>query len=141
MSLKDRGGNSYYDTNRDIKNYYKGSHIFRLGGEYRVDRNLSVRAGYSYQTSPVNSDALNDKMSVYTVSTTPAYVFEKSTQYITCGLGYKFGSFYADLAYVHKTRDLEYHAFSPQPTYGEASPKGIVSENNNRVVATIGMRF
>lgn len=141
MSLKDDEGNSYYDTNLDIKDYYKGSNIFRIGGEYRVDKQLSLRAGYSYQTSPVNDKALNDQLNVITVSTTPAYSFEKSTQYITCGLGYKFGRLYADLAYVHKTRDAEYHAFSPVVEYNEPSPKSIVHETNDRIVATIGFRF
>lgn len=141
MRLHDDIGNAYTDTNFDIKDYYKGSSIFRIGGEFRVDKQLSLRAGYSYQTSPVNEDALNDRLNIITVGTTPAYCFDKSTQHITCGLGYKFGRIYADLAYVHKTRDREYHAFSPVVEYREASPKSIISETNDRIVATIGFRF
>ncbi|MGM9803253.1 MAG: OmpP1/FadL family transporter [Muribaculaceae bacterium] len=141
MSLKDDYGNAYTDTNYDIKNYYKGCNIIRVGGEYRVDRQLSLRAGYSYQSSPVDEDALNNKLNIYTVSTTPAYSFDKSTQYYTFGMGYKFGPIYADLTYVHKTRETEYHAFSPIPDFGEASPSNIVKDNNDRIVATIGFRF
>lgn len=141
MSLKDDLGYPYTDTNFDIKDYYKGQSIIRVGGEFRVDKQLSLRAGYSYQSSPVDDDALNNRKNIITVSTTPAYSFDKSTQYYTFGAGYKFGRFYADLAYVHKTRESEYHAFSPVVEYGEESPSNIVKDNNDRIVATIGFRF
>lgn len=141
MKLQDDYGNDYFDTNQDIRDIYKGVNIIRVGAEYRVDRNLSLRAGYSYETSPVNDDALNDRLDIYTVSTTPAYILPKETQYYSFGAGYKFGRVYADLAYVHKHKESEYHAFSPVVSAGEASPANTIKENNDRVVFTLGVRF
>lgn len=142
MCLKSDTGVPFVDTNNDIKAYYKGSNVFRIGAEYRVDRNLSVRAGYSYQDSPVNEAAYNNQMDIYTVGTTPAYSFDKSTQYITCGLGYKWSNVYVDLAYVHKTRESRYFGFSTvSDSFGSHNPVNTVKDNNNRIVATLGIRF
>lgn len=40
------------------------------------------------------------------------YTFDKTTQYVTCGIGYRFGGFYVDAAYVHKHRESKWSAFS-----------------------------
>lgn len=141
------GDDRMYDNQlkQDFKDYYKNVNIFRVGGEYRLTPQFSVRAGYCYEQSPVNENAYNDRIEVFTVSTTPAYVFDKSTQYITCGLGYRYKNFYADMAYVHKKKEGEYHAFS---SYVDSmtqsvvdSPKSKLASHSNRVVVSLGVRF
>lgn len=141
------GDDRMYDNplKQDFKDYYKNVNIFRVGGEYRLTPQFSVRAGYCYEQSPVNENAYNDRIEVLTVSTTPAYVFDKSTQYITCGLGYRYKNFYADMAYVHKKKEGEYHAFS---SYVDSmtqsvvdSPKSKLTSHSNRVVVSLGVRF
>lgn len=126
-------------TKANIKTYYKAIDIFRVGAEYRVTNRFSVRAGYSYQTSPVKDYAYDGNVEVYTSSTTPAYTFDKSTQYITCGLGYRYNCFYADLAYIHKSRKSIYNAF-PQGA-GLEAPSAKLTDNNNRIAVTLGVRF
>lgn len=139
IEYRNEDGSIDLSTKTDIKNYYKGLSIFRVGAEYRVSPQFSVRAGYSYQGSPVKEDAYNNREEIYTGSTTPAYTFDKSTQYITCGLGYRYNWFYADLAYVHKTKKGEYHAFTP---YSDVeSPTAKLTDTSNKVVVTMGVRF
>ena len=77
--------------------------------------------------------------------TLPSYTFDKTTQYITCGLGYRYKNFYADAAYVHRSRKSKFSAFTD---YNENStgdlilaPTGSISNNNNSVVLTVGFRF
>lgn len=125
-------------TKSNIKSYYKAVDIFRIGAEYRVTSQLSVRAGYSYQTSPVNDKAYNGGEEIYTSSTTPSYTFDKSTQYITCGLGYRYNWFYADLAYVHKNKKGIYNAYSQ---YVNDAPSAQLTDKSNRIVVTMGVRF
>ena len=135
------------EMQQNIKDYYKASNIYRLGAEYRVTPQFSLRLGYSYQSSPVNEDAYDGKMNIVTAGTTPAYTFDKSTQYYTGGFGYKVGGFYTDLAYVHKTRESLYKAFSPEVPnlIGAAdiveSPTAKIKDNNNQIVWTVGYRF
>ena len=131
----DEGGHNYADTEQKIKDQLQASHILRVGAEYRATQNLSLRAGYSYQTSPVK-DAVKgvSNNNVDVVSSNYMYQYDKSNQYITCGLGYRYKSFYADAAYVHQTRTSQYHAYP-----GEQGEE--VKDNKNKIALTIGFRF
>lgn len=146
MTLGDDRGNKndYYETNEvEIKNYFKPSHIFRIGGEYRVNPNWSLRAGYSYKTSQVQKGVDNYDFNIATTGTSPTYQYDNTVQNITCGVGYRYKSFYTDLAYVHKIRESVYNAFSPiNDKFGyEPNVSADVKDNNNRVSLTLGMRF
>lgn len=139
MTVKDRNGFEYDDVNSDIDNYYKAQNIFRIGAEYRVTPAFSVRAGYSYKSSPVTDLAESGREYVYTSGTNPAYCFDKSTQYITCGLGYRYKAFYVDAAYVHKNKKSTYHAFTS--FNNNEAPTAEIAENNNTLVFSLGFRF
>ncbi len=135
MRCGDEGGCNYADTEQKIKDQLQASHILRVGAEYRATQNLSIRAGYSYQTSSVK-DAVKgvSNNNVDVVSSNYMYQYDKSNQYITCGLGYRYKSFYADAAYVHQTRTSQYHAYP-----GEQGEE--VKDNKNKIALTIGFRF
>ena len=135
MRCGDEGGHNYADTEQKIKDQLQASHILRVGAEYRATQNLSLRAGYSYQTSPVK-DAVKgvSNNNVDVVSSNYMYQYDKSNQYITCGLGYRYKSFYADAAYVHQTRTSQYHAYP-----GEQGEE--VKDNKNKIALILGFRF
>lgn len=143
MRVGDTHGNNYPDVTYNVKSYFKPSHIVRLGAEYRVNPNLSLRAGYSIKTTQVDEGVDNYDYQVVTVGTNPTYQFDNTVHNIACGLGYRYQSFYADLAYVHKMRNGVYNAFSPiNDEYGyEPSVSADAKDNNNRVSLTLGMRF
>jgi len=155
MKVKDWDGYEHKDVNDDIKTYYQSTNILRLGAEYRITPQWSVRAGYSYESSPVKSEILDPTGSQASFSytsgpddmeTQPSYTLDRSTNYVTCGLGYKYKNFYADLAYVYRHRKSDYHAFSD---YNESigdhllvqAPKASISDSNNQIVLTMGVRF
>ncbi len=147
MSMRYDNGDEYTDGNNDIKNYYQSSNIIRLGGEWRVTNNLSLRAGYAYETSPTRSELTRPDTDVmiytsnpYDTGTTPSYTLDNTTQYITCGIGYRYKSFYADAAYVHKARKSQYSAFTPYNGYAEPYTADI-KENNNNIVLSVGFKF
>lgn len=66
VNVKDNNGNEYKDMTQDVKDYYKASNIVRLGAEFRVTPSFSVRAGYSYESSPVTDKMNNNQLQVYT---------------------------------------------------------------------------
>lgn len=163
MKVKDWEGYEYSNINDDIKTYYQSTNILRLGAEYRVTPQFSLRAGYSYESSPIKSEVLDqtesDVLSVYTsgpndMGTQPSYTLDRTTNYVTFGLGYKYKNFYADLAYVYRHRKSDYHAFtnyvenlpSVAPN-GETyypvvmAPSASISDSNNQIVLTMGVRF
>ncbi|WP_279168130.1 OmpP1/FadL family transporter [Muribaculum intestinale] len=144
MQLSDVNNNEYVDVSDEIKTYYKGVNIFRVGAEYRVTTQLSLRAGYSYESSPVKQWVANDGENIQFAGTIPSYSFNKATQYITAGLGYRVGRFAIDLAYVNKHRESTWHAYSPIVAEGTVvmdSPQATVKSNYNQLVLSLGYKF
>lgn len=68
--VSDRDGYAYTDINGDITTYYKAVNILRLGAEYRISPSWSVRAGYQWQSSPVEQSFERGEEYVYTDGTT-----------------------------------------------------------------------
>ncbi len=140
MEISDR--NDVYDyslENGDIHNYYKPQHTFRFGAEYRVTPEFSVRAGYNHQSSAVEKDVLDANVEVATSGTNPAYTLDNTTEYITCGIGYRYKAFYADLAYVHKNRNSKYSTFTNYD--GNQDNQFKLNTRENNVVMSIGVKF
>lgn len=133
----------FYDTNQNVKEYFQNTNTLRLGAEFRITPQLSVRAGYSYVSSPVK-EKMNHEM-VATAGTIPNYRLDNTTNYATVGLGYKIQKFYVDLAYVYKHMNSEYHAFSPW--YDDYTSEYIptqtssLSLNNSQIVLSAGFKF
>lgn len=152
MKVQDWYGEDYRDVNDDVKTYNQATNTLRIGAEYRFSPYVSLRAGYSYETSPVKATLLDEPNYeaeyVYTsgpddTETNPAYTLDRSTQYITAGLGYRYQRFYADLAYVRRYRQSDYHAFT---NYNDSeglmiAPSAKLSDHNNSLVLTLGFRF
>ncbi len=144
MEAEDDYGNDFIDLNTDVDNYYKASHIFKVGAEYRLTDNFSIRAGYSYQTSG-SADRVRDNLEyVYTTHMPASYETENNIQHITFGLGYKYKRFYTDFAFVHRDRQTDYHAYSPvYYTDGgcDLPPMARINNYDNQIVWTLGIRF
>lgn len=137
------GWEDYYGPeNQQISTYYKSTNTFRIGVEFKPVSMFSIRAGYSYVSSPVEKNVKNNKTEVITANLFPSYRLDNSTNYFTVGLGYRYKHFYLDLAYVYKNISSEYHAFSPDPaTPNIPSPQSKLSLENNQVVLSAGFRF
>lgn len=129
-----RGGDGYNFNaeNQDIAEAYKSSGNLRIGGEYMASKNVSLRAGYQLLQSAYNSMAFNASqpnsdanMNVY-----------------SGGLGYRSGSFFADVAYrysVLNNSDLPY----PMPV-SNIYPTPRFIENKmvkNDILLTLGFKF
>lgn len=131
----------YYETNNDIGNYFQSSNQIRLGVEYRVLPNFSVRAGYSFVSSPFKTSVKDDSQIVYTNGTRLSYSVDDNTNYVSAGLGYRVNHFYIDLAYMYKQRSSTFHAYSPDPAYPGVAPQAGVKSMNHQIVLTAGFKF
>ncbi len=155
MTVKNYDGQEYTDLTSDIKYYYKPQNTIRIGAEFRVSPNFSLRAGFANSSSAVNKRVNNggdfdsagnlvgDAVEVITSGTNPAYTFDNSTRYITCGMGYRYKGFYIDAAYVNKHRESTYHPFT---SYVDAqgsmlAPLTDFTTNDNQIVLSAGFKF
>ncbi len=138
MSVGDSWG-KFEDVSADVHSYYKASNTLRIGAEYRLTPQWSLRAGYSIKSSPVQTDAYDNRDYIYTSGTNPSYTFDNTIQYITCGLGWRYKGFYADAAYVHKHRESRWSAFTN--FNGVTPPEATITDNNNHIVLSVGYKF
>jgi long-subunit fatty acid transport protein len=118
-------GDNFTNENRDIKNAYRSVGNLHLGGEFRVNRNFSLRAGYENYPSVYKSNYMdlinpNSKASFSTVSG---------------GFGYKQGNFFFDAAVKHTVND-EYSKLYP-----DATDMAKYASNQNNVIMTFGYKF
>lgn len=128
-------------TNRSISRIYQNTNTIRVGAEYRVLPQLSLRAGYSYTSSPVTSKAKDRITEVPGAGTMTNYRLDNATNYITAGIGYRHKGFYADLAYVYKHQTSDYYPFSPDPEDPMGAPNSKLTFDNSQIVMSFGIKF
>lgn len=146
MKVKYQTGYAYNDfadndnVNDNIKNVFQGSNIVRLGVEYRVTPQFSLRGGYNVQSCNVKNEAIDGYTEVLTLDTDPSFSLDsKLTQYISFGVGYKYKGWYFDAAYVHKNRESIYRAYTNYD--GNVAPSATLKDNFNSMVLSVGYKF
>ena len=123
----------------DIKNAMRANSTFRIGGEYRVTSQFSLRAGYALYTSPVRSSILEGDVSVPTAGTVPQYALPFSTNYYNVGFGYRFSSLYIDMAYSYCHENANFFAFSPTAIGSPEIAK--LTNSNHSILLTLGLKY
>lgn len=109
------------NNNADIKRFYTSAVNYRVGGEYKIN-NLSLRAGYGLNGSPLKDD--DDK--IY------------DTKYYSAGLGYRINEYYVDIAYQRVQSE---NRLSPYTLNEGSEPVAALKNANNNVFLTFGVRF
>ena len=144
MKMSDENGyeDVYAYDNSDISNYLKNTHTIRVGGEYRVTPQLSLRVGYSYTSSPVSDDWLDNRVYVPTAGTLPSYSLGRTKNNYSGGIGYRFRHVYIDAAYLHRRTSEEVMAYSaiPEKNISGSEIAHLITKNNN-IILTFGVKF
>jgi hypothetical protein len=108
---------AFTNENNDISEFYKTTHSFRFGAEYKYAM-IALRAGGFYYASPYESDLLNK---------------DNYQLGYSAGIGFRSGSYYFDIAYSKSMENIKY------------SPYGIttasIDSNTTKIIGTIGFRF
>ncbi|RUT79680.1 OmpP1/FadL family transporter [Ancylomarina longa] len=113
----DNSNGDYTNTNQEISNSYQSTANIRVGGEYRVAPNFSLRAGYAHIGNPYNTQ-INESYNTY-----------------SGGFGFKQNNFFFDMAYQYKQYDENFVLY---PT----SPDNVTLNNkNHQVRMTFGFKF
>lgn len=120
-------GYDYYKENNGIQKAYKTVGNLHLGGEYRVNKSFSLRAGYEnfpsvYQSSYLNTTNPNGKSKYSTISG---------------GFGFKQGNIFFDAA-IKRTMIEDYLKIYPDPNANEMI-KNNTTQNN--LIFTLGYKF
>lgn len=130
-----------YETNT-INDMLNSVHTLRLGAEFKLMPELALRFGYNY-VSPSTKDYAAKILANNAVRTDTEYTNTKAINNFTCGLGFKVGSFYCDMAYIYSHRNGEFYAFNPTNDNISTTKleKTKVTDDSNHVMFTLGFRF
>lgn len=142
----------FAEENDGMKNMFINGHTVKIGGEYRLTNNFSVRGGYAMQTSMVDGNKADKPLWTNSLRTDAEYFVPKNTNYFTVGIGYQEKGWFFDLALMHRRAKETFTPFSPAYQYDYSNevndfvsvpmpePADIKIINNN-IVATFGLRF
>ena len=143
----DHGFVKDYALKHEADRCLQGVHTLRAGAELRVAGGLYLRAGYNYQSSPFKDKAyLNQFLnsSNYNYATNTDYVNLGELQRVTGGIGYRSGSWYADMAYMYQTQKADVYAFH-LPSGGANTTNRLqaakVDLNRHNLQFTVGYKF
>lgn len=107
------GGNNYLDTslNNEIRNKLRSNNIIQVGGEIRLNPQISLRAGYLAESSSSN-------------------LYDNSITNLSFGIGYSFDYGIIDLSY----QNTDYNNLRPILNEGLIDSIGLSTTRNNYVI-------
>ncbi len=118
-----------------IDSYFKATHNYSAGFEYRINNQFSFRLGYSLLASPTDI-----KPDEYTgTNVTGNYSDTKS---YSAGLGYRYQNFFLDFAYRMTKYSYDYYNYSwvDNDTFN-ASPLTTADITKGNYMVTLGWKF
>lgn len=144
------------DMNHHTENTLKGVSTVKLGVEYKPIKDLAIRVGYNYVSPMFNKNGAKDggiisNGSYYSSATD--YTNWKSTNRVTCGLGYNIQKFTIDLAYQYSCQKGDFYPFTSMQVNNVANADGSqgsvtnkvgateVKNNRHQLLFTVGYRF
>lgn len=132
---------NFSGVNDEANTMFENARTIKVGGEYKLTENLSLRAGFANTSKATNSNA-DKNLPLNTVRTDPEYFRHNSTNYSTMGLGYRESNWYFDVAFVNRLINEDYFSYNStnlNPDYKVTAAN--VKTSNNSILATFGIRF
>jgi hypothetical protein len=113
--------------------------MLKVGAEFKVNDNFSIRGGYANSKKNSNSTAQKN-MFKSTVRTDSEYFLHNSTNYFTAGFGYRESNWFVDVAIVNKIDDQSFYPYNSNKLAVVAQPASVITTNNN-VLVSLGFKF
>ena len=130
---------SFADENSGIKTMLNNVQTIKLGAEYKLSSNLSLRAGFANMSA--GSNPKSDKLLRYnTTRTDVEYFLNNNTNFYTAGIGYRESNWYIDFAYVNKFQDETFFPYNSNNLPVRVTSADVQTTNNN-IIFTVGLKF
>ena len=130
---------SFADENSGIKTMLNNVQTIKIGAEYKLSSNLSLRAGFANMSA--GSNPKSDKLLRYnTTRTDVEYFLNNNTKFYTAGIGYRESNWYIDFAYVNKFQDETFFPYNSNKLPVRVASADVQTTNNN-FVFTVGLKF
>lgn len=130
---------SYNSENDGMRQMLKATHTFKVGGEYKLTDNFSLRAGYAYTTSATTPQA--EKLVLFNTTRVDSEYFKhNNSKYFSAGFGYREADWFIDFAYMNKVVDETFYPYNSNYLAAAVNPASVITSNKNMVV-TLGFKF
>jgi len=136
---EDGDAKKFADENLGMKDMLKAVHTIKIGGEFRLTNNFSLRAGFANMSAATQNEA-DKQMRFNTTRSDTEYFQHNSTNYLTAGFGYHEASWFVDFAYMNKISDETFYPYNSNKLAIKASSASVNTTTNNAVV-TVGFKF
>jgi hypothetical protein len=143
--MSDSGNSQSFDLeNQGMSSMLSNVGTIKIGGEYRLTDNFSLRAGYANSSNGTNPNAAK-LIRPNTIRTDLEYFLENSTNYLSLGFGYHEAGWFLDFAYLNKIQDQTFYPYNTN-AIAETQPGLVVSgakvlTSNSNIAVTLGFKF
>lgn len=128
-------GGEMSDETSEVGRCLKAVHTVRVGAEYRPIPAFAFRAGYNHSTAAFEDDALK-YLPANSISTDTDYANTQSMNTFTLGIGYRWSSFYVDLAYKYQNQKADFYPFFNELSDDASQDYVITSADQNVTLVT-----
>lgn len=134
----------FSDENQGMNDMLNDVSTIKIGAEYKLTNNFSLRAGYANSSNATKNTAAK-LMRFNTVRTDTEYFLNNSTNYLSAGFGYREANWFIDLAYMNKIMDESFYPYNTNkiaesnPSLA-VSPASVITTNSN-IIVTVGLKF
>ena len=135
MKFKYPGGANMEQENDEVKANLKAVHTLRIGAEYKPTPAFSLRAGYNYSTAAYEESAIK-YLPTNAIDTDTDYANSQSMNTFTVGIGYRWSSFYMDLAYKYQGYKADFYPFFNEMCEDTANDYVITGNNQEAFLVT-----
>jgi len=141
LMSKDGDPQIYNVENQRMSTSLNDGNTIKIGGEYKLTDNFSLRAGYAISTSDTKSNA-QKIMYEGTIRTDTEYFLHNGTNYLTAGFGYREANWFIDFAYVHRNLNESFMPYNSNLLSANlaVTPASVTTTNNN-ILVTLGLKF
>ena len=146
IKYKDPEGYDYpfEGVNNDISNQLRDLHSFKVGAEFRLTPEVSLRFGFANQWSAYEKNVLDNEVDMYPAGTIPSYVLARTTQSYTGCLGYRLGNLCVACSFVWRQNNQDAYlmpsASEDGTMYVSSSPTRL-NTSSYKFVVTLGYKF
>lgn len=130
----DGDGYDYSENNSDIQNTLRMTGNLRVGGEYLITSNFSLRAGYNLIGNAWLDKYTDEEGTTYDITNS-----NDTYSIYSAGFGYRQNNFFIDFAYKLGLSNTQHQVFESYSTTGDNI--ATLKETNNQATITFGFRF
>jgi long-subunit fatty acid transport protein len=139
--LQSKSGDALYymNENQAIKDNLKNILRFKIGGEYNINENITLRAGLAYTTRSTDKNA-TEFLRHNSKRIDTQYFIDSGNMYESVGAGYHTNKWSVDIAFTNKNLSETFYPYNDNDLSNK-NTAGTVKTSVNNIVVSFGYKL